>query len=224
MASPPEPTRLMLVLEVGDGAGERLAAALAAAKVGAVLIEVAGSGAAAPRLAPLVAAARTAGASAVVGGSPEVVRVAGADGIHVTTAHHPVVDDEAGDVVVEARRVLGGGAVVGVEAAGSRHRAMTAAEAGADYIAFAVGADADDEAREARLDLVAWWAEIFETPCVAIDVGSPDEAFALAVAGADLVAVRVAGGLPPAEIAERVRAMAAALADAAHAERAQEDR
>ena len=62
----------------------------------------------------------------------------------------------------------------------SRHFAMEMAEAGADYIGLA-------NEGEGGLDLIAWWGELFEVPCVALDPVEPDEAGALAGLGADFV-------------------------------------
>jgi thiamine-phosphate pyrophosphorylase len=66
--------------------------------------------------------------------------------------------------------------MVGV-AADSRHAALEAAEAGADYVALK---DAE---------LVAWWAELMEIPCTAEGAQTVDEAVALARLGADFVSV-----------------------------------
>jgi thiamine-phosphate pyrophosphorylase len=76
----------------------------------------------------------------------------GADGVQV----------EAGEVAA-ARRSLGKDRIVGAHAGTSRHRAMEAGEAGADYIAFS------QRARLGGEPIVAWWAELFEIPCVAFD-------------------------------------------------------
>jgi thiamine-phosphate pyrophosphorylase len=69
---------------------------------------------------------------------------------------------------------------------------MTLAEDGADYIAFGIPPHVEDRAAAAarQLELVAWWGEIFEIPCVAFDIDTCEEAIALAGAGADFVAVR----------------------------------
>lgn len=55
-----------------------------------------------------------------------------------------------------ARKTVGAQAIVGVTVGTSRHEAMEAGEAGADFIGF----DADPE-------IVSWWTEMMEVPCVA---------------------------------------------------------
>lgn len=79
----------------------------------------------------------------------------------------------------EARRTVGPERQVGVVAPSSRHLAMEAAEAGADYVAFAV----------ADIELVEWWSGLFEIPCVAIGDVTVDNAKPLIAAGADFLAV-----------------------------------
>ncbi len=93
--------------------------------------------------------------------------------------------------------MLGTRYIVGVDVGRSRHDAMTLAEAGADYIAFGIPPHVEDRAASAarRLELVAWWSEIFEIPCVAFDVDTADDATALAGAGADFVAMRLTSKL-----------------------------
>lgn len=211
MADAAGATGLMLVVVAGEGAAARLAAALGAVDVAVVLIEPGTASAAALR--ELVAGARAAGIETVVRGTDADARSAGADGVQVPADTEAIAgDDEAAPAVGAARRVLGSRAVVGVEAAGSRHRAMTAGDAGADYLVFGLPSEATDEDRADRLDLVAWWGDIFEIPCVALDVDAADDAEALAAAGADLVAVRLAAGETAADCAERARATAAAIA------------
>jgi thiamine-phosphate pyrophosphorylase len=68
---------------------------------------------------------------------------------------------------------------------------MLLGEAGAEYVGFGIPSHVEDRAVAAarRLDLVAWWSEIFEPPCVGFDVDSVEDAGALAAAGADFIAV-----------------------------------
>jgi len=73
--------------------------------------------------------------------------------------------------------------VTGVQTCALPIFAMTLAEMGADYIAFG-GAPLDSEQ---RAELVAWWSEIFQIPCVALDVEDAEEAARLAKLGADFV-------------------------------------
>lgn len=79
--------------------------------------------------------------------------------------------------------------IVGVGGLRTRDEAMTVAEKGADYVMFgepfggAPGMQLDQ-----LVERVSWWAEIFETPCVAY-AGSIDAACKLTEAGADFVAL-----------------------------------
>jgi thiamine-phosphate pyrophosphorylase len=105
----------------------------------------------------------------------------GADGIHIPA-----------DVALHrgARSKLGQRAIIGVGCIESRHDAMTMAELGAEYVAF--GPAGDEPARERRAELIAWWAEIFVTPCVAWDIEAAEEAERLASLGADFIALSTA--------------------------------
>jgi thiamine-phosphate pyrophosphorylase len=91
---------------------------------------------------------------------------------------------------------------------------MTSAEAGAEYIAFGAPARLKDrdKARVRRDELVAWWGELFEVPCVALDVETRGEAETHVRAGADFIAVRLAAGTSPAAARELLTDVAAALA------------
>jgi thiamine-phosphate pyrophosphorylase len=84
---------------------------------------------------------------------------------------------------------------------------MTAAEQGADYVMFGDAHDGRRPSFEAIVDRVAWWAEVFEVPCVAL-AESIDEVGPLAAAGADFVAI---GGF----IWNDQRGIAAAVTEAA---------
>lgn len=148
-----------------------LAAALESGEVAALLVRRNG-----PEenlvsmLEALVPLAHARNVAVVVAGADEIARRHGADGVEVT-------DRAAYDA---ARKRLGSSAIVGADCGASRHLAMEMAEAGADYVGLA-------NADEGGSDLVAWWAELFEVPCVALDPVEPEEAGALAGLGADFV-------------------------------------
>ncbi len=78
--------------------------------------------------------------------------------------------------------------IAGAGGLASRHDAMTAGEAGADYVMFGEPAKGKRPSLEAIVERVAWWAEIFEVPCVAY-AASLEEIPALVHAGADFVAL-----------------------------------
>ena len=183
--------QLMLVVEPGAGARERLKAALDVGQAAAVLVRPkAGDRLGAGEVKPLVDAARAAAAAALLFEDALLAKTLKADGVHLP---------EGQDVtrrVREARAVLGQDATVGVDAGHSRHAAMEAGEAGADYVAFGAG-DGSSVGLEARDDLIGWWAEIFEVPCVALDVATADEAGRLARDGADFVGLVVPAGAMP---------------------------
>jgi thiamine-phosphate pyrophosphorylase len=174
------------VLEAGPAAGERLAAALAAAGLAAVLIApAAGQSLSAAEAGPLLDQSRRAGAAALVLDDAQLARALGADGVHLRASDDPLAAYRA------AREALGKDGVVGVDAGISRHAAMVLAEAGADYVGFGAPPHLKDrvKARTRRDELIAWWAAIFQVPCVAFDVETREEAAGLASGGADFVAV-----------------------------------
>lgn len=192
----------------GEAALDRLKAALAAVAPASILILPPAHGRYDTGTArSLVAAAQAAHAAALLVGDAGLAKSLGADGVHLPYS------DDIEDVYREARRTLGAGAIVGVDCGSSRHAAMSLGEAGADYIAFGLGhgAPAGDEARRARGELVAWWAELFEVPVVALDVTEAGEAAELAAAGADFISLALDSGMSPAGAAEQVKATAAAL-------------
>jgi thiamine-phosphate pyrophosphorylase len=91
----------------------------------------------------------------------------------------------------QARATMGRDCVVGVTCHNSRHLAIEAAEAGADYVAFgAFFPTATKEPKEmAEIDTLQWWAEMMVVPCVAIGGITVDNAGPLVEAGADFLAV-----------------------------------
>jgi len=201
--------QLYAVLEAGEAAIERLGAALAATDIASVLIVPAAGGVLEAAVArPLVEAAQAAGAAALLAGDAALARTLRADGVHLAPARDPLAAYE------QAREVLGQRGIVGVDAGISRHDAMALAEAGADYIGFGAPAHLKDrdKARGRRDELIAWWAEIFEIPCVAFDVETPPEAEALCLACVDFVSIRLPAGATPAAARELVAGIAAVLA------------
>ncbi len=125
--------------------------------------------------------AQDAGIAVIINDRPDLAKQAGADGVHIG-------QEDAS--FTEARRIMGKG-IVGVTCHASRHLAMEAGEAGADYVAFGAFFDTKTKVPKARadLDLLHWWAEIFEIPCVAIGGITIENAAPLIQAGADFLAV-----------------------------------
>ena len=117
----------------------------------------------------------------LIDGRADIARDVGADGVHLA---------KPGDME-KARRFLGADAIVGVSAGGSRHAAMLAAEAGADYVSFGAFAPSATlpEAEVISSDLLTWWNETMVLPCVAVGGINAGNAAALAATGADFLAV-----------------------------------
>jgi thiamine-phosphate pyrophosphorylase len=121
------------------------------------------------------------GTAFILNDRPDLAAELGCDGVHVG-------QEDAG--YADARALLPNG-IVGVTCHDSRHLAMEAAEAGADYIAF--GAFFPTQTKEpktsADIDLLHWWSEIMVVPSVAIGGITLANAPALIEAGADFLAV-----------------------------------
>jgi thiamine-phosphate pyrophosphorylase len=90
-----------------------------------------------------------------------------------------------------AREELGREAQIGVTCHASRHLAMEAGEAGADYVAFGAFFPSSTKETEHRAEpeLLSWWNRLFEIPCVAIGGITPENCEPLIEAGADFLAV-----------------------------------
>jgi thiamine-phosphate pyrophosphorylase len=206
--------QLMAVINPGAGAGERLAAALAAGEIASVVVAVPdGVDTPVAEIQALLKQAQAASAAALVRDDARLARTLKADGVHLTVDGGPDAKGGAKGYG-EAREIVGRGSIVGVDVGRSRHEAMEAGEAGADYVAFGIPDRVGDreKAHLRRCEMVAWWAEVFEIPVVAFDVTDPAEAAALAAAGADFIALTLPAREPPAASGELVRAVVAAIA------------
>jgi thiamine-phosphate pyrophosphorylase len=118
----------------------------------------------------------------IVNDSMALAKRLGADGVHLGQGD--------GDPR-EARALLGPSAQIGVTCHDSRHLAMAAGEAGADYVAF--GAFFPTTTKEVlhrpEPSILSWWSRLFELPCVAIGGITPENGRQLVEAGADFLAV-----------------------------------
>jgi len=130
-------------------------------------------------LAPI---AQAKGVAVILNDRPDLAAHLGLDGVHIGQDDAPYA---------EARRLMGRERIVGVTCHDSRHLAMEAAEAGADYVAF--GAFFPTATKQAighpDLALLTDWQEIMQTPCVAIGGITAENCRPLIAAGADFLAV-----------------------------------
>jgi thiamine-phosphate pyrophosphorylase len=134
----------------------------------------------------------------------DLAKAAGADGVHLGQSD--------GDPR-EARALLGSSAQIGVTCHDSRHLAMNAGEAGADYVAFGAFYPTTTKPSNYRPhpSILSWWSTLFEIPCVAIGGITPANATPLIEAGADFVAVCQAVWREPGNEAAQVADFAKAL-------------
>jgi thiamine-phosphate pyrophosphorylase len=209
-ASAPASCQLYLVspLDVGGVFPDRLAAALDAGPVAAFQFRVkdVDQHEAARLAVPLQALCAQHECAFIVNDSVALAKRLGADGVHLGQGD--------GDVR-EARETLGREAQIGVTCHASKHLAMEAGEAGADYVAFGSFFPSSTKASEHRPgpELLAWWQALFEIPCVAIGGITPANCGPLVTAGADFLAVSAA--VWEGDIPANVRAFHRAIAQAA---------
>jgi thiamine-phosphate pyrophosphorylase len=118
----------------------------------------------------------------IVNDSVTLAKRLGADGVHLGQSD--------GDIR-EARALLGPSAQIGKTCHDSRHLAMEAGEAGADYVAFGAFYPTATKPSDYRPDpsILSWWSTLFEIPCVAIGGITAANARPLVEAGADFLAV-----------------------------------
>jgi thiamine-phosphate pyrophosphorylase len=195
---------LVSPLDVGGDFPDRLSAALAAGPVAAFQFRVKSIDQhEAVRLAQQLC--RAADVAFIVNDDVALAKRIGADGVHLGQGD--------GDPR-EARKLLGPDIQIGVTCHASRHLAMDAGEAGADYVAFGAFFDSATKSSEHRADpaLLGWWSTVSEIPCVAIGGITATNGAALVEAGADFLAV--SGGVwnHPGGAAAGVKAIADVIA------------
>jgi thiamine-phosphate pyrophosphorylase len=160
---------------------DRLVVALDAADVAAVLarFEQADDATLMAGIEALRPVVQQRGVALLTEGRPDLAARGGADGVHVHG--HDALTAAIAELQLE--RIVGAGGLT------TRHDAMLAGEAGADYVMFG---EPDAAGRrphaDAVVERVTWWAELFEVPCVGF-AASLDEVSRLVRAKADFVAV-----------------------------------
>jgi thiamine-phosphate pyrophosphorylase len=144
------------------------------------------------------------GVAVIMNDRPDLAARLGCDGVHI---------GQTDGSYAEARRVVGKDRMVGVTCHDSRHLAMEAAEAGADYVAFGAffPTTTKDALTRADPEILTIWQETMEVPCVAIGGITSANARGLAAAGADFLAVS-AGVWSHADPAAAVKALNAEIA------------
>ncbi len=156
-------------------------------------------------VAPLLRAAAAADCALLIENDARLADRLGADGVHVAGASADLVAAIEG---LKPDRIVGAGSLR------MRDDAMTASELGADYVMFGEPRRGERAMGLASLvERVTWWAEIFETPCVAY-ADAISAASELARAGADFVALDEAiwSALSPPEAARQAEALIAGMA------------
>jgi len=138
---------------------------------------------------------------------PDLAVACGCDGVHVGQSDAPYA---------EARKKVGPDRIVGVTCHDSRHLAMEAAEAGADYVAFGAFYPTMTKPSNYRPapDLLQWWSEFMTVPSVAIGGITPANCVPLVKAGADFICVVSAVWQNPEGPGAAVKAFNQAIAEA----------
>lgn len=114
----------------------------------------------------IIPVAQAAGCAVLLEGSPGLVKMLNADGIHIGGA-----DAEAAREAVEALRPK---MIVGVGGVTSRDDAMTLGELEVDYLLFGT---LTGETSPADREMARWWAETMEIPAVLADPQASFETF-----------------------------------------------
>ena len=178
---------LISPLVVSGAFPHRLERALDAAPVAAFQFRVKDldDHAAARLAAPLQEICAARDVTFIVNDSISLAKRLGADGVHL---------GQSDGAVADARAELGRDAQIGVTCHASRHLGIEAGEAGADYVAFGAFFPSITKvtAHRAELELLEWWQQVMEIPCVAIGGITPENCGPVVAAGADFLAVSAA--------------------------------
>ena len=193
--------------------GEAFEMALDAADVACVQLRLKSQKGAAPdddvlRAADkLIPIARARDVAFLINDRPDLAHQAGADGVHI---------GQSDGAYEAARAVVGDSATVGVTCHNSKHLALVAGEAGADYVAF--GAFFPTETKtvisNANPEILEWWAHATTVPSVAIGGITPVNCSLLVRAGADFVAASSAVWNHPVGPGAAVSEFASAMSNA----------
>ena len=134
---------------------------------------------AAEKLVPVI---QHGGAAALVYQDTQAAGRSGADGVHVDAS---LEDVKLAVESFQPERIVGTGGTK------LKHDAMEWAETGVDYIFFGkLSLDEKERAHSKTLSGASWWAELFETPCVAMAGNSMDTLAEVAETRADFVALK----------------------------------
>ena len=152
----------------------------------------------------LMPIAQARGVAVILNDRPDLAARLGCDGVHVGQSDTPYA---------EARKIMGREAMIGVTCHDSRHLAMEAAEAGADYVAFGAffPTTTKDAPTRAEPEILTIWQETMEVPCVAIGGIVAENAEGLVTAGADFLAVSAGVWAHPLGAAAGAAALKAAI-------------
>jgi len=141
---------------------------------------------------------------------PDLAMATGADGAHIGA--------EDGDTA-KARAIMRDDAILGVSCYDSRHLAMQAGEAGADYIAFGAFFETRSKTPRAKAEpyLLKWWRQMTIIQSVAIGGITAENCGPLVKAGADFLAVIAAVWNHPDGPAAGTKSINDAIAEASRA-------
>ena len=207
MITPPCQLYLISPLELGGSFPAQLEAALSAGPVAAFQFRMkdVDQHEAAALAVPLQAICAAHDVAFIVNDSVALAKRLNADGVHLGQSDGDIAD---------ARAELGKAFQIGVTCHNSRHLAMEAAEAGADYVAFGAfyPTITKNVEHSAELDTLEKWSRVMEISCVAIGGITPENAKPIIDAGADFIAISSAVWNHPQGAAEAIKAFNMVLA------------